>query len=106
MKECVEPEEGRTEEEERNVKQKYNGREKKDILREKQKLSSEQREVSKNQFTGLHKFMCHKSVTNCWDCTEMWQHYIKVSSCTYGRCWLIMLQKVEDLFKFQSLEFN
>lgn len=56
---CVEPEE------ERNVKQKYNGREKKDILREKQKLSSEQRKVSKNQFTGLHKFMCHKSVTNC-----------------------------------------
>lgn len=65
IKECVEPEEGRTEEEERNVKQKYNGREKKDILREKQKLSSEQRKVSKNQFTGLHKFMCHKSVTNC-----------------------------------------
>lgn len=47
------------------MKQKYNGREKKDILREKQKLSSEQRKVSKNQFTGLHKFMCHKSVTNC-----------------------------------------
>lgn len=71
LKECVEAE-GRTEAEERNVKQKYNRRERKNIPREKPKGRRLRTEVSKYQFTGLHIFMCHEcaDVQRCETVTQ------------------------------------